>query len=201
MGSEESIAVTHLGKRQNALALLETDEVIIRGEPRIRIPFRDIKSVDATDGVLTIVHAGGETSLSLGPKATKWAEKIRSPRSRLDKLGVKTGARAAIVGTVESAFIAELTARVGDVLDQRAKDLDLLFVAIDDKTTLKKLSSLKRLLAPAGALWTIRAKGGQGVSEAEVMAAGKAAGLVDTKVVRFSATHTAEKFVIPVKSR
>jgi hypothetical protein len=32
------------------------------------------------------------------------------------------------------------------------------------------------------------------------MAAGKAAGLVDVKVVRFSETHTAEKFVIP-KSR
>ena len=30
------------------------------------------------------------------------------------------------------------------------------------------------------------------------MAAGKAAGLVDVKVVGFSPTHTAEKFVIPV---
>ena len=29
------------------------------------------------------------------------------------------------------------------------------------------------------------------------MAAGKAAGLVDVKVVSFSATHTAEKFVDP----
>ena len=33
------------------------------------------------------------------------------------------------------------------------------------------------------------------------MAAGKAAGLVDVKVVGFSATHTAEKFVIPVPAR
>ena len=33
------------------------------------------------------------------------------------------------------------------------------------------------------------------------MAAGKAAGLVDVKVVAFSATHTAEKFVIPVAKR
>lgn len=33
------------------------------------------------------------------------------------------------------------------------------------------------------------------------MAAGKAAGLVDVKVVSFSPTHTAEKFVIPVKDR
>jgi hypothetical protein len=34
-----------------------------------------------------------------------------------------------------------------------------------------------------------------------VMAAGKAAGLVDVKVVGFSSTHTAQKFVIPLKNR
>jgi hypothetical protein len=34
-----------------------------------------------------------------------------------------------------------------------------------------------------------------------VMRAGQAAGLVDVKVVSFSATHTAEKFVIPLRAR
>jgi hypothetical protein len=33
------------------------------------------------------------------------------------------------------------------------------------------------------------------------MEAGHAAGLVDVKVVAFSETHTAEKFVIPVAKR
>jgi hypothetical protein len=33
------------------------------------------------------------------------------------------------------------------------------------------------------------------------MAAGKAAGLVDVKVVGFSPTHTAEKYVIPLAAR
>ena len=52
-----------------------------------------------------------------------------------------------------------------------------------------------------GSLWTIRPKGSPHVSESDVMKAGQAAGLVDVKVVRFSETHTAEKFVIPVKNR
>ena len=39
------------------------------------------------------------------------------------------------------------------------------------------------------------------IAESAVMAAGKAAGLVDVKVVRFSLTHTAEKFVIPLAKR
>jgi hypothetical protein len=34
-----------------------------------------------------------------------------------------------------------------------------------------------------------------------VMAAGKAAGLVDVKVIGFSPSHTAEKFVIPISAR
>ena len=37
--------------------------------------------------------------------------------------------------------------------------------------------------------------------QADVLNAGKAAGLVDVKVVRFSETHTAEKLVIPVARR
>ena len=60
---------------------------------------------------------------------------------------------------------------------------------------------LKRSLKPNGALWVIRPKGRADISEAAVMAAGSAAGLVDVKVVRFSPTHTAEKFVIPLSKR
>jgi hypothetical protein len=58
-----------------------------------------------------------------------------------------------------------------------------------------------RDLKPAGALWVVRPKGRREITESDVMAAGKAAGLVDVKVVSFSDTHTAEKFVIPVAQR
>jgi hypothetical protein len=60
---------------------------------------------------------------------------------------------------------------------------------------------LKRSLKSNGALWIVRPKGHPEISEAAVMAAGKAARLVDVKVVSFLATHTAEKFVIPIKDR
>ncbi len=43
--------------------------------------------------------------------------------------------------------------------------------------------------------------GKDGVSEQAVMAAGKAAGLVDVKVARFSAERSALKLVVPVKDR
>jgi hypothetical protein len=54
-----------------------------------------------------------------------------------------------------------------------------------------------------GALWEPSGEDflSPALTEAEVMAAGKEAGLVDVKVVSFSPTHTAEKFVIPVSAR
>ncbi len=60
---------------------------------------------------------------------------------------------------------------------------------------------LKTSLVPNGAIWIIRPKGRPDISERASMAAGKAAGLVDVKVVGFSGTHTAEKYVIPVAAR
>ena len=56
-------------------------------------------------------------------------------------------------------------------------------------------------IQPAGALWVVYPKGRQDIKEGDVMAAAKAAGLVDVKVCAFSATHTATKMVIPVARR
>jgi hypothetical protein len=50
-------------------------------------------------------------------------------------------------------------------------------------------------------LWIVYPKGKSEIREIDVLAAGKAAGLVDVKVVAFSATHTALKFVRPKAKR
>ena len=50
-------------------------------------------------------------------------------------------------------------------------------------------------------MWVVYPKGRTDPSEVDVLEAGKAAGLVDVKVARFSETHTALKFVIPVARR
>jgi hypothetical protein len=50
-------------------------------------------------------------------------------------------------------------------------------------------------------IWTLRPKGSKDLTEQEMMRAGQTAGLVDVKVMSFSDTLTAEKFVIPVAKR
>jgi hypothetical protein len=44
-------------------------------------------------------------------------------------------------------------------------------------------------------------RGCKEIRENDVMAAGKSAGLTDNKVARFSDTHTALRFVIPLAKR
>lgn len=99
-------------------------------------------------------------------------------------------------------FLAELEDAVAVLsIGRMVKDCDAVFFGATSASQLGRLPALKKSLKPNGALWVVRPKGRPEISEAAVMAAGKAAGLVDVKVVSFSRTHTAEKFVIPIKDR
>ena len=78
---------------------------------------------------------------------------------------------------------------------------DLIFYGVEHRDALERIQGLVPLIRPDGAIWIVRPKGRKEITEAETMAGGKRAGLVDVKVVSFSDTHTAEKFVIPVAKR
>jgi hypothetical protein len=203
MGAETACAVTVNGQVTTAKARIETQTLQIRGNTlKLDVPFARMKKVAARNGSLSITHAGGTLSLALGSAAEKWLEKILRPRSRLTKLGVRADWRATVVGHVETEFVEELrgtiaTLSVGRVL----KDADAIFVGVARPADLARVPLVKSAMKPAGAVWLIRPKGNTEVTEQMVMAAGKAAGLVDVKVVGFSSTHSALKFVIPLKNR
>lgn len=135
-------------------------------------------------------------------KPPRPAERDYSHRSLLDKLGVKPEHRLAVIGVADEDFLSQLAARaVGVSRDHPISDSDLIFYAAEDKKNLQRLNSLLAFLKRNGAIWVIYPKGQQRIREMDVIAAGKAAGLVDNKVVRFSDTHTALRLVIPVAQR
>jgi hypothetical protein len=138
----------------------------------------------------------------IGGAAARWAQRITNPPSRLDKLGAKPAMSAFIAGEKHGEFVDELKARgVRVVRSANDTGADMIFYGASRREALNRLPSLKQLLKPSGALWVIRPKGKTAITEADVMTAGKKAGLVDVKVVSFSESHTAEKFVIPRKDR
>jgi Protein of unknown function (DUF3052) len=123
----------------------------------------------------------------------------------LDKLGVRPGMRIAIVGAVDpdGSFRAQLADRTSDVTVGRPKpDTDLVFLAADSHAELADLTALRKRIRPAGAIWVVSRKGRAAtIRDVEVIAAAKEGGLVDNKVVSFSATHTSLRLVIPVALR
>ena len=202
MGAEARCVATIGRKQVEGKALLETDSLICRGgDLRLSIPFATVKTLDARDGVLHVNAGDGTVRLALGAAAAKWAEKIRNPPTRADKLGVKSGQTVLLVSGSDDLLTRELTARGAKVVARATTPVDVIFYFAATRASLSKIATLRSKLQPNGALWVVRPKGSPNVSEAEVMKAGKAAGFVDVKVVRFSETHTAEKFVIPVAKR
>lgn len=202
MGAEARCRAVSGGASVEGKALLETDELIFRGEGlRLAIPYRTITGVEAKAGRLRVEWPEGTADFELGPLAVKWADKIRNPPSRVAKLNIRAGQRVLFVGVRDETLREELQTCGATVLARGTGPFDVIFVAANERDDLERLVTVQKFLQRDGAVWVIRPKGSPLISESDVMKAGKAAGLVDVKVARFSDTHTAEKFVIPVSRR
>ena len=203
MGAEAACTARFKGRTAAGKARLETEILQFRGgEMKLSIPFKQMSKVAACAGTLSVTFPDGTAAFDLGAAAPKWAEKILHPPSRLMKLGAKPEWRAAAIGIEDPEFLRELEGAVAALsVGRTAKDCDAIFFGANREADLARLEKLKASLKPNGALWIVRPKGRPEISEMAVMRAGKTAGLVDVKVVSFSQTHTAEKFVIPVANR
>jgi hypothetical protein len=125
-----------------------------------------------------------------------------STRSRIEKLGVKDGSDVLLLGIErDKAFVKELRTAGAGIRTAGTTQADMIFAAFVHRDDLRRLPPLVARLKADGVLWTLRPKGSKDLTEAEMMHAGQSAGLVDVKVVSFSDTLTAEKFVIPVARR
>jgi hypothetical protein len=125
------------------------------------------------------------------------AEKSYEGRPLLDKLGIKPGMRVAILGVDDGAFLADLRQRTGDIsVGQAPLESDAIFLAVDGPDDMRRLSELRGRIKANGAVWAVFRKGRKDFNENDVLRLGLESGLVDVKVVRFSETHTALKFVI-----
>ena len=203
MGAEADCRVELNGESSDGRALLESHELIFRGDFRLRIPFRTISSLTSEDGRLTIGFGETVAVFHLGEKADGWANKIKNPKGLLDKLGVKPGHKISVVSLDDEGFVAELRTRTSDVSTSRPRSSsDAIFLGAADKRSLDRLPALRRNITLGGAIWVVRPKGqDSGLKETDIIAAAKAHGLVDVKVVSFSETHSALKLVIPLDQR
>ena len=203
MGNEATCKARYGKQESEGKALLETSEVSFRGDFRLKIPFSGIKSAKAVEGELRLQTAEGAASFHLGSAtAGKWLEKILHPKSRIEKLGVKPDAKVSLIGGFDSEFRRELGGLTKSISKGKAAaDAEHIFFAADAREDLPSLSRLAKTMSGAAALWIVYPKGQKHITESDILAAGRKSGLKDVKVVGFSATHTALKFVIPLTKR
>jgi hypothetical protein len=136
------------------------------------------------------------------PSKPRARERDYSHRTLAEKLGIKPGQRIAVLGVEDAEFQRDLEVIVPDYSrGNRIGDADLIFFSAEAKDDLLKLKSLSRSICKPGGIWVVYPKGQTHIREIDVINAGKSVGLTDNKVVRFSATHTALRFVIPLAKR
>ena len=92
------------------------------------------------------------------------------------------------MASFEADFLDELKSVAGSVnKDKVATDSDTIFFAADSLKELSSVAKIAKSLKGATALWIVYPKGQKTITENDVIAAGRKAGLKDVKVVGFSA--------------
>lgn len=118
-----------------------------------------------------------------------------STKPLLDKLGVKPGMRVAVIDVDDAEFHRELAERA-EILAKPKEGIEMVFLGVKGAADMKRLAKLKDTIARDGTVWVVFRKGRKDFNENDVLRLGLESGLVDVKVVRFSDTHTALKYVI-----
>jgi len=191
-------------READATVLLETDDLIVRGEARVKVPRRSIQDVKTRGDKLTVVSPHATIVMTLGADAaTKWAKKIQEPPKQLiDKLDVKATSKVSLFGIDDETLIAQVTARAAKASSgSSALDCDVVFIGVNDDEQLDRIDRAAKAIKDDGAIWVVHPKGPTGVADTAIFGRAKVLGLTYTKVARISETLTAEKLVRPVASR
>jgi hypothetical protein len=187
-----------------ATVLLETDELIVRGDAHVKVPRASITGVASRGGVVTITSPAATISLSLGDEAAaKWRKKLEeAPKQLIDKLDVKPGAKVWLWHIDDAVLLNQVNARTDNVTSGRsAANCNVVFVQANTNEELDRIERATKAIVDDGAIWVVHPKGKTGVADTAVFGKAKALGLVYTKVARISATLSAEKLVWPRSSR
>jgi hypothetical protein len=188
----------------SATVLLETDELIVRGDARIKLPRASITNVASRGGVVTITAPNATVALTLGKDAAaRWQAKIQeAPKQLIDKLDVKPGAKVWLMNVSDDTLVSQVKERAGDVSSGRsASGCDVVFAQVDSDDQLDRIDRAAKAITDSGAIWVVHPKGKTGVADTTIFARAKELGLTYTKVARISDTLSAEKLVKPVASR
>lgn len=193
MGREATVHAEMRRAAGEVRALLESTELILRGEIRRRFPKMAMEQVRVDGDVLRFRASGEKVALHLGGKvAQSWAAAIATPPPTLRaKLGLDKGACALPIGEIaDEALAAATDGRL--VTDAAAAQMMIAIIHGPGD-----LAEVQRIHAgfPALPVWTVYPKGrGVAFGDTAIRAALREAGFRDTKSCAVSDTLTATRY-------
>jgi hypothetical protein len=195
MGREADAHVDIDGDSSRVRAILEADELIVRGAMRRRFARSAITDARVEGGALLFTYAHEEhVSLHLGPQvAPRWLVALHTPPPSLQhKLGLADPAsRAYVIGEIDDAALAQALA------GRTTPTLQVATSVIAIVSTEGELSATVRIHArhPTAPLWIVHRKGRSATFGANsVRDMLRASGYHDTKVCSVSERYTASRY-------
>lgn len=192
MGRETICTATWQGATAEVKVLLESTEIILRGDIRARIARAGITGVTARSDNLAVDVSGDRLTLELGPvEATKWAAALlKAPPTLVEKLGLAAGKRAFVLGVIDDAALAvALDRATAPVL----ADADMIVAILRSEADLS--TALDTARAAALAVWMVAGKGKFAtVADSAIRGFMRANGYVDTKTSSISYRWTATRY-------
>jgi hypothetical protein len=180
------------GQSAEVWALLEPNEVILRGGIRDRVPRASISRMTVDGGWLTLATHRGPLVLELGEvEAAKWLAALQKPPATLaEKLGVSATCRAYVVGPLDDA---ELATAVAGVQAATVAEAGILLAVLEQPGDLDAAFAVAKS-APNLMLWCVYPKGKAAVTDAMVRDYLRGRGYVDSKSCAVSDRLTATRY-------
>ena len=192
MGLEVETTCTHAGQTFKVKALLESTELILRGDLKRKLPLTSLTNVRTSNKALTFSANGESYALALPvDKAATWAKKITGPPPSLaKKLGISAEALAFVIGKTDDAELdAALKGNTTPTPQQAA-----LFIAVvrSEAALTAALKTYGKAQAP---LWLINVKGPKSaLVENAIREKLRGAGFMDTKTCAVSVTLAGTRY-------
>lgn len=163
----ESRAKAKLGARrvlQDGTLFLEGQEIFFRPDvpegqrvKRLRIPVAETTRLEASGRELVVEHRG-ETMRFTIDHPERWVAKIRTPKSRVDKLGIRAGTVVFVQNVKDPALDDELSATLAVKKKTLGPDVDVVLLGAERESDLENLKDIADATKDSVALWVLWTK-------------------------------------------
>lgn len=196
VGKEAKTIVSIDGKGALSKVLLEGTDIVSRGEHRGKWNVKEMKGLKASAGKIAFSCDAGKVAIDLGDQAVKWLEALTNPRTRAQKLGVENGSTVCVLGESKGEDLSDVEEVSGKPLSKRmSASADVVLLFARRTAGLERLNAVAEGMQAACSVWVMWPKGVKEFGHEQVAAAGKAAGLSQTRSIGFSEVFSGLRFV------